>query len=671
MTTSKNTVKSNNRTSQGVLSRRGFVKIGICSSCVVGLGLVVDATGLNMLGSKAYAEELLFAENSEAEGTFVPDETLNEEDNCGDVPTTFAANGNATVNEIQGATRYETAVKEALTAFSSSTWALVASGGSYADSLAAGALAGALNCPILLSDSKNVPSSTLDALNTLGVSNVILLGGTDVLSANVESQLKKVANTIRLAGPTRYETQMEIFEYGDQKGYWTGNTVIVATGNDFADALASSPLSFELKAPVFFCDASGSLPEIQKTALESFSSAQNFIIIGGTKAITTSTEQYLSSLSKQRGGAVVRLGGETRYETSAKIASYAVSNLGFQWDGLAFASGTLPYDALAGGPLQGKQQSVLLLADSRSDVSANSVPSTPSSISFLGGYNAIPIGPRVEVCTKLGITSYQNVSTTKYAITLDRMARLEANSDGANGVTYNEFVSMLDPNAYQYGTSQYYQFAILTDGYSGLTASQLDAYIANNCSYSESNYGRTSGLRGRGADFVEAAKTYGVNEAYLISHAIWESGWGCSELAAGWKADKDGVAVINGGSYPYKKGTTYYNFYGIGAYDSNALSSGRAMAVKQGWTSPRLAILGAAKWISENYLRRSSGAQNTLYLMKFDVPGAVNSGSVWHQYCTGGNSWVLGIARVTANCYSSAGIGFDKTPVKFNVPIYS
>ena len=119
MTTSKNTVKSNNRTSQGVLSRRGFVKIGICSSCVVGLGLVVDATGLNMLGSKAYAEELLFAENSEAEGTFVPDETLNEEDNCGDVPTTFAANGNATVNEIQGATRYETAVKEALTAFSS------------------------------------------------------------------------------------------------------------------------------------------------------------------------------------------------------------------------------------------------------------------------------------------------------------------------------------------------------------------------------------------------------------------------------------------------------------------------------------------------------------------------------------------------------------------------
>lgn len=671
MISAKNTDKTNNKNSQGVLSRRSFVKIGICSSCVVGLGLVVDATGLNLLGSKAYAEESLFAENSDAEGTFVPDETLNEEDNCGDVPTALAANGGITVNEIQGATRYETAAKEALAAFSSSSWALVASGESYADSLAAGALAGALDCPILLSNINSVPTATIDALNTLGVSNIILLGGTDVLTTNVGNQFKKIASVSRISGPTRYETQLKIFEYGNQKGYWTSDTVIIATGEDFADALASSPLSYELKSPIFFCDKSGALPKAQKSVIESFDSAKNFIITGGTTVISSSTESYLTELAKKRGGTVVRLGGATRYETSAKIASYAVSNLGFHWDGVAFASGKVPFDALSGGPLQGRQKSVLLLADSISSAAADSVGTVTSSITFLGGYNAIPIETRVAVCTKLGITSYQNVSTTKYAITLDRMARLEANSDGANGVTYNEFVSMLDPNAYQYGTSQYYQFAILTDGYSGLTASQLDAYIANNCSYSESNYGRTSGLRGRGADFVEAAKTYGVNEAYLISHAIWESGWGCSELAAGWKADKDGVAVINGGSYPYKKGTTYYNFYGIGAYDSNALSSGRAMAVKQGWTSPRLAILGAAKWISENYLRRSSGAQNTLYLMKFDVPGAVNSGSVWHQYCTGGNSWVLGIARVTANCYSSAGIGFDKTPVKFNVPIYS
>ena len=667
----KNTAETYSKTLNG-LSRRGFVKMSVGSTCVLGLGLVADSIGLNIFGTKAYVQEedTLLGENSFGEGTYVPDESLDASDNMGDMPATFAANGGITVNEIQGATRYETAAKEALAAFSSSSWALVACGESYADSLAAGALAGALECPILLSNINSVPSVTTDALNSLGVSNIILLGGTDVLTTNVGNQLKKIGNVSRLSGPTRYETQLKIFEYGDQKGYWSGDTVIIATGEDFADALAASPLSYSLKAPIFFCNKSGVLPSAQKAAIENFSTASNFIITGGSAAVANSTESYLSTLSKQRGGSVVRLGGETRYETSAKIAAYAVTNLGFHWDGVAFASGSVPFDALAGSPLQGNQHSVLLLADSNSVVAADSVDSVSSSITFLGGYNAIPITSRVSICTKLGISSYQNVSTTKYGISLSAMAQLEANGSGANKVTYDQFYSMLDPCSFTYGSAQYYQFATLTSGYSGLSASQLDSYVENNCSYSESSYGRTSGLRGHGADFIEAAKTYGVNEAYLLSHAIWESGWGCSELAAGWTAENDGVASINGGSYPYKKGTTYYNFYGIGAYDANALSSGRAMAVKQGWTSPRLAILGAAKWISENYLRRSSGPQDTLYLMKFDVPGAVNSGSIWHQYCTGGNSWVLGIARVMSNCYSSAGISFDKSPVKFNVPLY-
>lgn len=652
------------------VSRRSFLKLSTSAASVVGLGLAADFAGLNLFAQKAYAEEVLQGENSEAEGTYLPGETLTESDALGDMPSVYAVNGGVTVNEIKGATRYETAAKEAMTAFSSSSWAIVACGESYADSLAGGALAGALGCPIVLSNINSVPSVTTEALSSLGVSNILMLGGTDVLSYDVGNTLKQFGNVARLAGSTRYETQMEIFEYGNQQGCWSGDTAIVATGESFADALAVSPVSYALKAPIFFCDKTKGLPSAQRSAISS-SSFKNFIITGGTQVVSSSVESYLSDLASERGGSVKRLGGEMRYETSAAIASYAVSNLGFSWDGVAFASGTVPYDALAGGPLQGIRKSVLLLADASSNTSADSVNGSLSSISFLGGYEAIPVTTRVAICTKLGISSYQNVTTTKYAISLNRMAQLEANGDGANGVTYNEFVSMLDPSSYSYGTYQYYQFAKLTDGYSGLTDSQLNNYISNNCSWSESSYGRTSGLRNRGADFIEAARTYGVNEAYLISHAIWESGWGCSELASGWTAEQDGVASINGGSYPYKKGTTYYNFYGIGAYDSNALSSGRAMAVKQGWTSPRLAILGAAKWISENYLRRSSGAQNSLYLMKFDVPGAVSSGSIWHQYCTGGNSWVLGIARVMSNCYSSAGITFENTPVNFDVPIYS
>ena len=267
----KNAAETHHKLLNG-LSRRSFMKMSIGSTCVIGLGLVADSMGLNLVGTKAYAqdENALLAENSAGEGTYIPEETLGESDNMGDVPAAFAANGGITVNEIQGATRYETAAKEALAAFSSSSWALVACGESYADSLAAGALAGALECPILLSNINSVPSATTDALSSLGVSNIIMLGGTDVLTTNVGNQLKKIGNVSRLSGPTRYETQLKIFDYGNQKGYWSGDTVIIATGEDFADALAASPLSYSLKAPIFFCDKSGVLPSAQKAAIEGF-----------------------------------------------------------------------------------------------------------------------------------------------------------------------------------------------------------------------------------------------------------------------------------------------------------------------------------------------------------------------------------------------------------------
>ena len=179
-----------------------------------------------------------------------------------------------------------------------------------------------------------------------------------------------------------------------------------------------------------------------------------------------------------------------------------------------------------------------------------------------------------------------------------------------------------------------------------------------------------STLRDLGDAFIEASRTYGVNEAYLLSHAIWESGWGCSSLARGWTPDVDGEAIVNGVRYPYYRGTTYYNFYGIGAVDSNALNGGRAMAVKEGWTSPRKAVLGAAKWISANYLNRPSYRQNTLYLMKFDVEGAVATGSAWHEYCTGLNTWVLGISRLMSSAYGVAGYSPATAPVTFDVPMY-
>ena len=54
------------------------------------------------------------------------------------------------VRRLGGANRYETMARIVEEGFASSPWAVVATGSNYPDALAASALAGAKNCPVIL-----------------------------------------------------------------------------------------------------------------------------------------------------------------------------------------------------------------------------------------------------------------------------------------------------------------------------------------------------------------------------------------------------------------------------------------------------------------------------------------------------------------------------------------
>ena len=100
-----------------------------------------------------------------------------------------------------------------------------------------------------------------------------------------------------------------------------------------------------------------------------------------------------------------------------------------------------------------------------------------------------------------------------------------------------------------------------------------------------------SRLAGKGAIFKEAEKRYQINALYLIAHSALESSWGRSQIAK----DKN-------------------NFFGIAAYDTTPYDSAKSFDdVDKG-------ILGAAKWIRENYidngrtyLGNKSSGMNVLY----------------------------------------------------------
>ncbi|EHJ07859.1 N-acetylglucosaminidase [Staphylococcus simiae] len=141
-------------------------------------------------------------------------------------------------------------------------------------------------------------------------------------------------------------------------------------------------------------------------------------------------------------------------------------------------------------------------------------------------------------------------------------------------------------------------------------------------------------LKNQGQAFLEAQDKYEVNAIYLISHALVETGNGRSELA---KGIKDG-------------NKHYYNFFGIGAFDSSAVHSGKSYAKEQQWTSPKKAILGGAKFIRNDYFNNK---QITLYQMRWNPKEPAQ-----HQYASDIH-WASHIAEIMDKYYQQLGIKKD------------
>ena len=560
---------------------------------------------------------------------------------------------------FSGVNAYETAALEAKAAYpdGTDTAILVGTGEAWVDALTVSSIAQAKG-PILFSERDSVPQATLDALQSLGVKSVVLAGGTARISEDTEQTIKDHGFSVetRLAGNDCYGTQQAIYEYGTENNILNSNTAFVATAGHFADALSLAPAAYSMRAPIFLVDPDGDFKNVTRQAIlnaTDLGEYGKFVIAGGSAAVSEESEGFLDAMAFNAAGSagsVTRVWGDNQYETSVEVAKWAVANAGFSNSSLAFATGQLPYDALAGSVVQGRCKCPLLLIDDNNITAVNYVSDNSDSINevkFFGGTEAVSqkVRNRIEGAA-FGCTVYESTG-----ISLNDMTNLEVSASvGYGNYSYSEIWDKVSEN-FDYGSTSAYQFAELDNGCSGkISADQLNAFIAQG--------GFDGNLAGRGQVFIDAANQYGVNEVYLLSHAILESGWGKSELAQGW----------------YYEGKTYYNFYGIGAYDSSPLSGGRLMAYQQGWDTPEKAIFGAAKWIVEgsggsgNYFNNSWN-QNTLYKMRWNYNQAASSWQVWKQYATD-KDWATKISTIMYNCYAATGIYPGTSGLVFLVPSY-
>ena len=90
------------------------------------------------------------------------------------------------VHRDPGANRYETSVKIVKTAFSAPvTRALIATGVNFPDALAGAAWAGQINAPLFIVPGTCIPQGVLDEIQSLGIYQISLIGGTGALTSGV------------------------------------------------------------------------------------------------------------------------------------------------------------------------------------------------------------------------------------------------------------------------------------------------------------------------------------------------------------------------------------------------------------------------------------------------------------------------------------------------------
>jgi hypothetical protein len=123
------------------------------------------------------------------------------------VPVTATGQA-ATVDRIAGQDRIRTAVRIADQAYDQAGTAVLATARNYPDALSGSVLAHTLDAPLLLVEPNTVPAPVLNAMDRLGVTDVVLLGGEAAISSAAEEQLAAHlggANRVdRISGATGY-----------------------------------------------------------------------------------------------------------------------------------------------------------------------------------------------------------------------------------------------------------------------------------------------------------------------------------------------------------------------------------------------------------------------------------------------------------------------------------
>lgn len=360
---------------------------------------------------------------------------------------------------LSGGDRYATAAEIALEAFpDGAQMVLIARGdgtpsdtrGVPVDALAGSYGAGAENAPILLTPGSGpLPAETVDAIETLGAQSAIILGQTTAVSVAVEDELEDLLgadNVDRIGGRDRFETAAFIAEVDTIFVNAAGErSVFLANGLTAVDALSAGGPAYAEHVPILLTQQE-SLNEFAADFIED-NDVQRVYIVGGAVAVSAATEAQVETLNGG-GTEATRFQGVNRAATAVDLAiEFLLAEVGWSTEHFNLANGSSNnlVDAVAGGPLSGVEESMLLLTESSSELGAPTADflddlsdgelqtgetvDEPASAHILGGTSAISNALAAEACELAGIDGEPPV---REATALALTPETDINPSGSN-----------------------------------------------------------------------------------------------------------------------------------------------------------------------------------------------------------------------------------------------
>ncbi len=149
------------------------------------------------------------------------------------------------------------------------------------------------SAPILLVKPTSVPGSTAAELSRLSPDEIVVMGGSGVISDAVVNQLKAYAGSVRrIAGSDRYETavNLSLATYGTN----SVGAVYVAAGTSFPDGLVAGPIAGRKGIPLLLVPTS-TLPASVAAELKRLDPTQ-VVIVGGSGVVRESVRSQIQAL---------------------------------------------------------------------------------------------------------------------------------------------------------------------------------------------------------------------------------------------------------------------------------------------------------------------------------------------------------------------------------------